>query len=65
MVELKPCPFCGATARLKFGYQNTQAYVECEVCEARSGIINQSVKYCATDEAVKAWNRRANNDART
>ena len=62
MDKLKLCPFCGATARLKFGYQHTQAYVECEVCEARSMIINQSVKYCAIDEAVKAWNRRANDD---
>lgn len=61
-MELKPCPFCGATAKLRFGPMLEYAYVECEVCGARTKIINRSVKYCATDEAAKAWNRRADND---
>lgn len=57
-MELKHCPFCGGTAKMKFGPMYEYAYVECEICGARTKIFERSVKYCATDEAAKAWNRR-------
>lgn len=61
-MELKPCPFCGGTAKMKFGPDSVYVYVECAVCGARAHIKEQSVKYCAMDEAEKAWNRRAEDD---
>ena len=60
-MELKPCPFCGGTAEIKFGPMYEYVYVACEICGASTHTKERSVKYCATDEAAKAWNRRVNN----
>ena len=77
MIELKPCPFCGGEAKLMGGklvvypecdsngayvgadFECTPAYVECQNCHALSA------DFCTDDNdidnAVEAWNRRANN----
>lgn len=34
MTELKPCPFCGSKADLK--YADRYYWIECTVCHARS-----------------------------
>jgi len=50
--ELKPCPFCGSKKIHIYGMLNI---VECKECRA-----SISAKF-TVGEAVKAWNRRAEN----
>lgn len=59
--ELLPCPFCGSKAKLITDIQSFQPYalVRCENCSAKTKKVMQSVDYCATDEAAKLWNQRA------
>jgi Lar family restriction alleviation protein len=54
MEVLKPCPFCGGKARIKWDkwrYDDLDYYVECE-CGVSTGV------YKNLANAVKAWNRR-------
>ena len=58
MTDLKKCPFCGGKAELeKMGWPH---HVYCTNCGARV----TSTKYAedGESEAVKKWNRRADND---
>ena len=57
MKELKPCPFCGGEAKC-YDYAPTWAtthkwVVECSICGANIPI------YKIKEEAIEAWNRRA------
>lgn len=60
-IKLKPCPFCGGKAKLIINIQSFEPYamVGCESCSAKTKKVMQSVDYCATDEAAKLWNQRA------
>lgn len=60
-IKLKPCPFCGSKATLIVDSRSFESYalVRCENCSAETKKMIQSVKYCAADEIVKIWNRRA------
>lgn len=60
-IKLKPCPFCGSKATLIVDSRLFEPYalVRCENCSAETKKMIQGVKYCAADEAVKIWNRRA------
>lgn len=53
---LKPCPFCGGVAKIRFFerkyYRVSCEDVECE-CVAESGY------HLSEKEAIDAWNRRA------
>ena len=65
-MELKPCPFCGCKAAIRYTRGNQDgwvsnnyfpremSFVECKNCHAKSG------KRLA-ENAVKAWNRRVDN----
>lgn len=59
--ELLPCPFCGSKAKLIANTQSFLPYVlvQCENCSAKTKNVMQSIDYCATDEAAKLWNKRA------
>jgi hypothetical protein len=48
---LKPCPFCGGTARMR-KTDNDRGYVSCAACKATSGGFFDA--WCARD----AWNQR-------
>lgn len=59
-VELKPCPFCGGKAELHSWHKpecmakdEIRAEVWCNDCPATVGT------YLTKEEAVEAWNRRA------
>ena len=52
MAELKPCPFCGGTARHYEGNMDSHG-VTCTKCQAK--VYGCSSKGAAT----RAWNRRA------
>ena len=68
MIELKPCPFCGGQAeerylkrkmlfaRFVFPYSTHFVYIRCAGCAATS-----EVKW-TREEAIEAWNRRANDE---
>ncbi len=55
MTELKPCPFCGNDAVLYEEYEGGWV-IECKVCFVKIWRKNSK------KAAIKAWNRRANND---
>ena len=58
MAELKPCPFCGG--RAKFAYIMPYNGVTCTKCKAwGKTIIDSYEQQDGKAEAIKAWNRRA------
>jgi len=57
MPELKPCPFCGGEA---IAEMNENWYWEYEVYCTKCGATFQT-SFDTEEEAVKAWNRRADN----
>ncbi len=62
MAELKPCPFCGYGADLRYRIlhdtqtlkNNTSYVVKCRKCRAKMEGDTQA-------PLIKAWNRRADN----
>lgn len=73
--KIKPCPLCGGRAYLERSHRafidaetTKVTFVRCTVCNARSGRVNiadygrTSSSIEASNKAVAAWNRRANND---
>lgn len=54
-IELKPCPFCGGTARRYFGPHDYHG-ICCQKCTCK--IYGYGSKAAAT----KAWNRRKTNE---
>lgn len=54
MAELKPCPFCGGKAMLIWLPYSRKIFVKCaEQC------CKQNTIYKSREEAIEAWNRRA------
>ena len=49
-VELKPCPFCGATVWLRDD-RPSDTWIECDDCQI-------STPHGTYDDALAAWNRR-------
>lgn len=53
--ELLPCPFCGGEAELIYYRANGKTTVSCSV-----GGCMANISFCpSTEEAIKKWNRRA------
>ena len=52
MAELKPCPFCGGTARMAKRGEKVLPWVYCSDCLA------ETRDYDSVEEAAEAWNRR-------
>ena len=73
MAELKPCPFCGGEARMKYGkYNLLGAYGTEETARKWAGVwcvkcgIEQPIrKYVTKEQAIEAWNRRAEDGNKT
>ena len=60
MEELKPCPFCGAVAKITRIRGPERPYVV--VCQKGECLASVGVYSYTREEAAKAWNRRVNND---
>ena len=64
-IELKPCPFCGGTAKL-YREQGIGGYfgsvIRCEDCGAKAAWKQISYTTACDHEAAEAWNRRANDE---
>ncbi len=61
--NLKLCPFCGSQAEIQEVYHSmlsNEYFVKCKRCRAESGRY-----YKGTYSAVKAWNRRVNDENNT
>lgn len=73
-IELKPCPFCGGEARVYYkmdigipsGDNGHRVSVRCENTHRCGAKIEcwAAKKEWARNSAVKAWNRRADNEQR-
>ena len=78
--ELKPCPFCGGEADVKYQpiYMDYGVCIFCTECKARSKFFPYDCKYTyfhgeknvyiskeqAKNKAIELWNRRADNEQR-
>lgn len=58
MAKLKPCPFCGGEARSTFNDLYYKIFCTNENCGA-SITKKADVFYCARNDVLDAWNRRA------
>lgn len=56
---LKPCPFCGKDASLYA--DNHNAEVSCNYCSARTPWVKEQ-RQRAMQDAIAAWNRRADDE---
>jgi Lar family restriction alleviation protein len=63
LVTLKPCPFCGAEARLKESYD--VCLVGCTKCNAQVQDSQSSdPDFNAKEDAIKQWNKRVSKETK-
>ena len=67
MIELDTCPFCGGRAKLNVSDRGVK--VMCADCYCQTDTYNDdgpmwhiTMETSAVEEAIKAWNRRPNDD---
>lgn len=63
MIDLKPCPFCGGEAQMKFGIDGDVSCIWCKSCKAMThwtAIKTQGHEPfgVAMDKYAAAWNQR-------
>ena len=64
-IKLKKCPCCGE-ARFVYTFEadTRQVRAKCSKCGLATKWVDESVDYCAKEEAAKVWNRRENKQPR-
>ena len=62
-IKLKECPCCGGEARFVYTFEadTRQVRAKCSKCGLATEWVDESVDYCAKEEAAKVWNRRESN----
>ena len=62
-IKLKKCPCCGGETKFEYGQDFTtkQVRAKCSKCGLATKWVDESVDYCAKEEAAKVWNRRESN----
>ena len=65
-IKLKECPCCGGEARVVYTFEadTRQVRAKCSKCGLATKWVDESVDYCAKEEAAKVWNRRENKQPR-
>ena len=64
MTKLKPCPFCGGTNTEMYSLKDPSLHGFIHICD---GFDDYMVKvesrlFSTEEEAIEAWNRRANDE---
>ena len=54
-IELKPCPFCGGKAQLRYDIMGCY-YIECQQCRIKTTVFDALVG--GKKMAIETWNRR-------
>lgn len=64
-IKLKECPCCGGEAKFEYrlNFVTTQVRAKCSKCNLSTEWVDESVDYCAKEEAEKVWNRRESDKA--
>lgn len=57
-IKLKECPCCGGGARFVYTLEADERRVRvvCNKCDLSTGWVDESLDYCAKEEAAEAWN---------
>ena len=65
-IKLKECPCCGGEARFVYTFEadTRQVRAKCSKCGLATKWVDESVDYCAKEEAAKVWNRRESKQPR-
>ena len=63
-IKLKECPCCGGEARFVYTFEadTRQVRAKCSKCGLATKWVDESVDYCAKEEAAKVWNRRESSE---
>lgn len=59
--ELKPCPFCGESVSIEQGWTESWSVFYSFNCD-NCGMHCEQNEHMTKEEAIEAWNRRANNE---
>lgn len=59
-IKLKECPCCGGETKFEYrlNFMTNQVRAKCSKCGLATDWVDESVDYCAKEEAAKVWNRR-------
>lgn len=59
-IELRECPCCGGETKFEYGqdFITKQVRAKCSKCGLATKWVDESVDYCAKEEAAEAWNER-------
>lgn len=59
-IKLKECPCCGGETKFEYrlDFMPKQVRAKCSKCGLATKWVDESVDYCAKEEAAKVWNER-------
>lgn len=63
-IKLKECPCCGGETKFEYrlNFTTKQVRAKCSKCNLSTEWVDESVDYCAKEEAAKVWNRRESSE---
>lgn len=59
-IKLKECPCCGGETKFEYrlDFMTKKVRAKCSKCGLATEWVDESVDYCAKEEAAKVWNER-------
>ena len=63
-IKLRECPCCGGETKFEYrlDFTTKQVRTKCSKCNLSTKWVDESVDYCAKEEAAKVWNRRESSE---